>query len=82
MGKISEILGKRSANITGEATVEVQSTSQQLHTQYVQRGAQHTQGGTEISRDEIPVALQSYVEQYFEQVRKQAPAASPAPKKK
>lgn len=74
MGKISEILGKRSANITGESTVEVQNTSQQLKTQYVQRGAQHSQGGAEISRDEIPVALQSYVEQYFEQVRKQAPA--------
>lgn len=77
MGKISEILGKRSASITGEATVEVQSTSQQLHTQYVTRGAQHTQGGAEISRDEIPVALQNYVEQYFEQVRKQAPPATP-----
>lgn len=80
MGKITEILGKRSASITGEATVEVQSTSQQLHTQYVQRGAQHTQGGAEISRDEIPVALQNYVEQYFEQVHKQAPAAAPTKK--
>lgn len=80
MGKISEILGKRSANITGEATVEVQTTSQTLHTQYVQRGAQHTQGGAEISRDEIPVALQDYVEQYLEQVRKQVPAAAPVKK--
>ncbi|HEY1340936.1 MAG TPA: hypothetical protein VGF59_25665 [Bryobacteraceae bacterium] len=70
MGKISEIIGKRSAAVTGEATVEVQSTSQTLHTPYAQRGAQHTQGGAEISRDEIPVALQTYVEQYFEQVRK------------
>ena len=76
MGKISEILGKRSANISGESTVEVQNTSQQLKTQYVQRGSQHTQAGTEINRDEVPVALQSYVEQYFEQVRKQAPAAA------
>jgi hypothetical protein len=74
MGKISEILGKRSANISGETTVEVQSTSQTLHTPYAQRGAQHSQGGAEINRDEIPVALQGYVEQYFEQVRKQ-PAA-------
>ena len=80
MGKISEILGKRSANISGEATVEVQSTSQQLHTAYVQRGAQHTQGGAEITRDEVPVALQAYVEQYFEQIRKQ-PQASVQPKK-
>ena len=72
MGKISEILGKRSANITGEATVEVQSTSQQLHTPYAQRSTEHTQGGAQISRDEIPVSLQPYVQQYFEQMRKQA----------
>jgi len=78
MGKISEIFGKRSASISGEATVQVQSTSQQLRTPYAQRGAQHSQGGAEINRDEIPVALQSYVQQYFEQVRKQpAPAAHP-----
>jgi hypothetical protein len=79
MGKISEILGKRSANVTGEATVEVQSTSQQLHTPYAQTGSEHTQGGAEISRDEVPVALQPYVQQYFEQLRKQA-AAPPAKK--
>jgi hypothetical protein len=71
MGKISEIIGKRAQNISGETTVEVQSTSQVLKTPYANRGAQHTQNGAEISRDEIPVALQSYVEQYFEQVRKQ-----------
>jgi hypothetical protein len=72
MGKISEILGKRSANISGEATVEVQTTNQQLRTPYAQKGVEHTQGGAEISRDEVPVALQPYVQQYFEQVRKQA----------
>ena len=73
MGKIREIIGKRSANVTGEATVEVQSTSQQLRTPYAPRGAEHSQGGAEIGRDEIPVALQTYVERYFEQVRKPAP---------
>jgi hypothetical protein len=82
MGKISEILGKRSATITGEATVEVQATSQQLRTPYAQRGAQHSQGGTEISRDEVPVALQTFVERYFDQVRKQPPTASTPPVKK
>jgi hypothetical protein len=72
MGKISEIIGKRSANLTGEATVEVQSSSQQLRTAYAQRDAEHFQGGAEINRDEIPVALEAYVAKYFEQVRKQA----------
>ena len=69
MGKISEIIGKRSANVTGEATVEVRSTSQQLRTPYAPRGAEHSQGGAEIGRDEIPAALQPYVERYFEEVR-------------
>jgi hypothetical protein len=72
MGKISEILGKRSANLTGEATVEVQSTSQQLRTPYASSSAQHTQAGAEIRRDEVPVALQPMVQQYFEQIRKAA----------
>ena len=58
MGKISEILGKRSANLTGEATVEAQSTTQELHTPYAQRRAEHTEGGAEIGRDEVPVALE------------------------
>ena len=81
MGKISEILGKRSANLTGEATVEVQSTSQQLRTPYANKGAQHTQGGAEIRRDEVPVALQPMVQQYFETIRKQT-QATPTPAKK
>jgi len=74
MGKISQIIGKRSQNLSGEATIEVQSTVQQLRTAYSDRTAQHADAGGEIGRDEIPAALESYVEQYFEQVRKQAPA--------
>jgi len=78
MGKITELFGKRSASITGEATVEVEATSQQLHTPYAPRGAEHSQNGAAISRDEIPVAIEAYVQRYFEQVRKQAtpPAAA------
>lgn len=85
MGKISEIFGKRSATISGESMLEVQQTSQQLRTPYAQRSTEHAQNGAEIRRDEVPVALQSFVEQYFEQVRKQAPASgstTPAPPKK
>lgn len=74
MGKISEIIGKRAANVTGEITVEVPNSSQQLRTPYAQRATHHTDAGGEINRDEVPVALQAYVQQYFEQVRK--PAAS------
>ena len=79
MGKISEILGKRSANLTGEATVEVQNTSQQLKTAYAPGAAQHGQSGGEIHRDEIPAAMAPFVQEYFKQARKPEPAAAPAP---
>jgi hypothetical protein len=77
MGKISEIIGKRSANVSGEVTVEVQSTSQQLQTPYSQRDAAHRQATAEINRDEVPVALEPYVQQYFEQVRRANRTAKP-----
>ncbi|HLN02447.1 MAG TPA: hypothetical protein VK335_24380 [Bryobacteraceae bacterium] len=71
MGKISEIIGKRSASMTGEITVEVPSSQQKLQTPYSQSSATHTDAGGDISRDEVPEILQQYVQQYFEQVRKQ-----------
>jgi|SRR5579871_630291 len=73
MGKISEIIGKRAANINGDVMVEVAPGKQQLKTQYSESSATHTDSGGEVNRDEIPLAYQHYVEQYFEQVRK-APA--------
>jgi hypothetical protein len=76
MGKISEIIGKRSANVTGEVTVEVNTSKQQLKTPYSESKASHGESGGEINRDEVPVAFQQYVQQYFEQLRKQ-----PAPTK-
>jgi hypothetical protein len=83
MGKISEIIGKRSANVTGEITVEVPSSQQQLHTPYSQTSAAHADAGGEISRDEVPVIFQQYVQQYFEQVRKQpAQRAEPTTRSK
>jgi hypothetical protein len=72
MGKISEIIGKRAATVTGETTIEVQSGNQQLRTAYSNSAATHAQADSDVSRDEIPVGLQNYVQQYFEQVRKPA----------
>ncbi|HEY3836051.1 MAG TPA: hypothetical protein VGL72_05750 [Bryobacteraceae bacterium] len=81
MGKLSEVIGKRSANVTGEMTVEVQSGSQQLKTAYSQKSAQHTANGGDLSRDEVPLDLQPFVSGYFDEIRKQpAAAAKPAGK--
>ncbi|MDX1982502.1 MAG: hypothetical protein SFV51_19665 [Bryobacteraceae bacterium] len=73
MGKISELLGKRAKDLTGEVMVEVSSGRQQLKTQMSQRSASHADTGGEISRDEVPAAYQDFVQQYFEELRKPAP---------
>ena len=71
MGKLDEIIGKRSADLTGEMTVETRSDAERLETQYSGRTGKHTDSGREIERNEVPVALQQYVREYMEQVRKQ-----------
>ena len=72
MGKLAEIIGKRSANLTGEVTVETSSGKQGLKTQDSQRVGQHSDAGGEINRDEIPLMYQQYVREYMERVHKQA----------
>jgi hypothetical protein len=79
MGQISEILGKRSAAVTGEVMVEVGSTKQSLKTPWADRQAGHTESGGEIHRDEVPLMFQPFVERYFEEIRKSPPAAKPVP---
>jgi O6-methylguanine-DNA--protein-cysteine methyltransferase len=61
--------------------VEVASGKQQLKTQYSQRKATHADAGGEINRDEVPLAYQQFVQQYFEEIRK-APAGTTVKSKK
>ena len=85
MGKISELIGKRSENVKGAMMVEVGQTKQTLTTPQLQRAAgTHAEAGSQIHRDEVPAIYQQYVQQYFEQVHKAIPAAkgaAPAAKK-
>jgi hypothetical protein len=76
MGKISEIIGKRSANVSGEVMVEVGSAKQQLKTPWAQKQATHIEAGSEIHRDEVPLMYQQFVQQYFEEIRKSPDAKS------
>ncbi len=73
MGKISEIIGQRAATVSGETSVEVQSGDQKLRTDYSNTAATHGETDGDVTRDEIPLAVQAYVQQYFEQVRKAKP---------
>lgn len=80
MGKISEIIGQRAATVSGETSVEVESGNQKLHTDYSNTAAAHKETDSDVTRDEIPLALQAYVQQYFEQVRKAGGAKQKAAK--
>jgi hypothetical protein len=75
MGQISEVLGKRSAAVTGEVMVEVESTKQSLKTPWADKRASHSESGGEIHRDEVPLIFQPFVERYFEEIRKTPQAA-------
>jgi hypothetical protein len=72
MGKLAEIIGKRSASVTGDMTVETPSGKQELKTAYSQRLGRHSDLGGEINRDEIPLEYQQYIREYMEQVHKQS----------
>ena len=73
IGKITELLGKRQQTLTGEVMVEVGQTKQQLKTPFEQQQASHTDSGSEIHRDEIPLLYQQFVEQYFEEIHRPVP---------
>ena len=70
MGKLADLIGKRSAQLTGEMTVETSSGKQQLRTQYSQKLGEHSDSGGEINRNEVPPIFQRYVREYMEEVRK------------
>lgn len=72
MGKLAEIIGKRSANLTGDMTVETPPGKEQLKTAYSGKMGHHADTGGEINRDEIPLVDQQYVREYMELVRKQS----------
>lgn len=74
MGKLDELLGKRSQNVQGEVMVEVtHSKNQQLRTPFTGKMGARTDSGSELGRDEVPLHLQEYVQRYYEQVRRTAP---------
>jgi hypothetical protein len=71
MGKLAEIIGKRSHDVSGEMMVDVPSGKQDLKTAYTGKVAQHSDSGGEINRDEVPVSLQEYVREYMQRVHRQ-----------
>ncbi|MGH9581680.1 MAG: hypothetical protein ACRD4O_01945, partial [Bryobacteraceae bacterium] len=72
MGKLAEILGKRSADLTGEMTVRSVSGTAALRTRDTRRLGRHEDLGGEIQRNEVPPMYRDYVRRYMEEARKVA----------
>lgn len=75
MGKLTEILGKRSADLTGDMTVQSVAGTTALQTPDTGRLARHEDLGGEIRRDEVPPIYRDYVERYMERIRENPAAA-------
>lgn len=69
MGKLTEILGKRSADLTGDVTVRSAPGTAALRTPETGRLGRHKDLGGTIRRDEIPPIYRDYVKRYMEAVR-------------
>jgi hypothetical protein len=70
MGKISVILGRRSQELTGTATVETVSGRSELATRYVARRSQHASVDDTAARDQIPLEFETYVQNYLAEQRR------------
>ncbi len=70
MGKLSELYGQRAAQITGAIMIET-ATDERNESLSSASDAQATQPGAggAASRDEIPLAYQDYVKDYFDKLR-------------
>lgn len=69
MGKLTEIFGKRSADLTGDVTVQSAPGTAALRTRETGRITQHQDLGGEIRRDQVPAMYRDYVKRYMEAVR-------------
>lgn len=78
IGKLQQLIGKRSATITGDMSITKPSRNQELATPYSNRTGTHMDRGDEIDRDDVPPEYRDIVRAYMEAVHKQAaPSATP-----
>ena len=72
MGALTELFQQRAEEVRGEFTIETGSARQAARTPYSPRESGHRDPGAVLSRDEIPIAYRSYVQRYFETIRRKA----------
>ena len=72
MGQLEELYMERAEKMRGEVTIETRLAEQSASVPYNQRSTSHGDGGGAVSRDEIPAAYRTYIQNYFDTLRRNA----------
>ena len=70
LGSLEELYMERAEDMSGEVTVETRLAEQSASVPYSQQDAPRGEGPGAVSRDEIPAAYRTYVQNYFEALRR------------
>ncbi len=70
MGELEELFMDRAENMTGEVTVETRFAEQSAAVPFNNRTTSHSDRGGDVSRDEIPAEYRTYIQNYFDVLRK------------
>ena len=72
LGALEELYMERAEKMKGDVTVETRLAEQSANVPYSPQSASHSDSGGAISRDEIPPAYRTYIQNYFETLRRNA----------
>ena len=72
LGALEELYMERAENMRGEVTIETRLAEQSASVPYNQRSTSHGDGGGSVSRDEIPAPYRTYIQNYFDTLRRNA----------
>ena len=72
LGALEELYMERAENMKGDVTIETRLAEQSASVPYNQQSTAHADRGGAVSRDEIPAAYRTYIQNYFEALRRTA----------
>lgn len=70
MGALEELYMQRAERMKGDVTIETRLAEQSASVPYNQQSTAHADQGGTVSRDEIPHAYRTYIQNYFEALRR------------
>ena len=70
LGALEQLYMERAENMKGEVTIETRLAEQSASVPYRQRSTTHSDRGGAVTRDEIPASYRTYIQNYFDTLRR------------